>query len=245
MVQEAMSYAAALTTSAGEFLATTNAAYDECAGGISTLDKIIVGVPSSLAPATRTNLVPILYAYWERFFRLTFSEFVRCVSLAQIPLSKMNSKLARFRLKHEFKSFLESAKIAHLAELAAVLDIDEARKRIGVLHLSIDAPLVFDRPTECVVTHSNVKYVVLEENCGNLGIDLGAVRAVLEDSKMVLFVELNALVDSRNQIAHGESLLPMENEPWEKTRNFTLNLMNAVQLVLHEIIGDPAKLLRL
>ena len=240
-----MSYAVALKKSANEFLGTTNAAYDECAFGIGTLDKIIVAVPSALAPATRTNLLPILYAYWERFFRLAFSEFVRCVSLAQIPLSKVNSNLAKFRLKQEFRTFLASAKVSHLSELAVSLDIDETRRRIGGLHLCIDAPLTFDRPTDCIVTASNVKYSVLEENCRNLGVDLGAVRALLQDSNVILFVALNDLVDSRNRIAHGDTLPPMDNESWERSRSFTLQLMNAVQLVLYEIVGSQEKLLRL
>lgn len=89
---------------ADEFLADTDALYRECQQGISTLDKLIVGTPSIRADYCRMALVPALYAYWERFFRTVFGDFLRCVGLAGASLSLLCEPLATARLSREIKN---------------------------------------------------------------------------------------------------------------------------------------------
>ena len=109
------------------FLNNTDAAYDECAAGIANLDKIIVSVSSGYSSMTRGYLLPIIYAYWERFFRIVFSEYLRCVELSSIDLNSIHPQLAQLRLKKEINDALRKHGIKQVQETASLLSIETAK----------------------------------------------------------------------------------------------------------------------
>lgn len=228
---------------AEEFLRSSDGTYDECARGIGTLDRVIVSVASSLAPQTRAALLPTLYAYWERFFRTVFSEYVRCVGTTTIPAERFCETMLKFRLKGEVSAALKARKASTTNELVARITTQETRAHFRQLHDLFASPLSFANPTEWVRTGSNVSYYVLEENCTNLGLSVEDIKRHLEPAR-VLFRELNEFVDNRNAIAHGENIGPVTGDAWEEQRTFVLQLMNAVQLALYDSMRDPQKVLR-
>ncbi|MDO9022942.1 MAG: MAE_28990/MAE_18760 family HEPN-like nuclease [Deltaproteobacteria bacterium] len=228
---------------AEEFLRSSDSTYTECAHGIATLDRVIVSVSSTLAPQTRAALLPTLYAYWERFFKTVFSEYVRCVGTTTIPAERFCEMILKFRLKGEVTAGLKARNATTTNELIARVTTQETRAHFRQLHDLFVAPLSFLNPTDWVRTGSNVSYSVLQDNCANLGLSIDDIKRHLEPAT-ILFRSLNQFVRDRNAIAHGENIGPVSSDTWEEQRTFVLQLMNAVQLSLYESMRDPQKILR-
>jgi hypothetical protein len=89
-------------TCAQEFLDASNPTFDECQHGVATLSRLVIATPSSLGGEARTALVPALYAYWERFFRLVFAEYLRSVSVSGLRFDEISTALAKHRIRKEF-----------------------------------------------------------------------------------------------------------------------------------------------
>lgn len=234
----------ASSPSAEEFLRTTDVIYEECASGLATLDRIIVSVSSSLTEQTRSYLVPLVYAYWERFFKLTFAEFLRCVTLRNITALQVNNSLAQFLLKAKLNDALKESRIGRIQELAGKENLQEAKRHYDNMYSWFNSPLQFTSPANFVETESNVKYDVLDGNCKNFGIDIQGIKDLTEKAGQLIFVQLNELVNFRNQIAHGEVFHPISSEKWRKFKEFVLDLMNAIQIHLYETLKDDTRILR-
>ena len=222
----------AFEESSEAFLNNSDQAYDECADGIANLDKIIVSVGSRFSSMTRGYLLPIIYAYWERFFRIVFAEYLRCVELISMHLNQLHPQLAQFKLRRDLNDILKRNSVKQLQDIATSLGIDGAKIFCENLAAVFNTPITFTDPTNWVETESNVNFFVLETNCKNLGIDIEAIKKRLQESQITLFSALKQLVDARNQISHGETFRDMNQEEWEIIKNFTLTVMTAVQLEL-------------
>jgi hypothetical protein len=236
------------------FMLASDAIYDECQAGIATLDKIIVSCSSLYTAQARSALVPALYAYWERFFRVVFAEFLHCITVDSRPLHELNHNLGRLRLRRELQARArtrdELLRGLQAPPGAQPLPLNEARKLLvsarDALHeieQLCDAPLSFVDPETWIDTESNVRFEVIERNCKRLGLDVHRLKALLEESQIFLHPGLKDLVDTRNGIAHGDSITPLQSDRWEALRSFTLSLMNATQLFLLEAISDDSYLL--
>lgn len=217
------------------FLNNTDAAYDECASGIANLDKIIVSVSSGSSSMTRGYLLPIIYAYWERFFRIVFSEYLRCVELSSIDLNSIHPQLAQLRLKREINDTLRKHGIKQLHETSS-LSIETAKTFFDNLAVVFQSPVTFNDPSNLVEIESNVNFTVLQKNCKNMGIDIETVKTQLEGSAITLFTVLKDLVDVRNQISHGDTFRTISNNEWESLKNSILSVMTALQLELYETL---------
>ena len=229
------------------FLEATDRVYDECAGGIADLDRIIVGTPSMLAGKTRTALVPTLYAYWERFFRVVMGEFLQAVSSAKLPLGDLNSALAKLRVKRAIRESI--GRNGYQALMAAIenhglvkvsVEVNEIAQGASMLIAELASNARFADPETWIETESNVRYEVIERNYAAFGLKIDALRATLEEGGFKLYPDLKDLVDTRNKIAHSETISPTTQQQWERLRTFTVNLMNALQLSLHGELEDEA-----
>ena len=230
-----------LKAAAIEFLASTDTAYDDSIAGISTLDRIIVGTPAILTPQTRGYLVPILYAYWERFFRIAFGEYLRCISLAQVPVQDLNLKLAVLRISSELKSITETHKFKEFHELCRNRTISEMKSLLARILFTAEQPAEFLEPSKLVKTYSNVEFETLEENCQKLGIDPSRLKSHFHTKS--LFMSLKDLVDMRNSIAHGSEFKSLSATEWEAAKDFVVKVILVVQLELSELFSDTSRLL--
>jgi hypothetical protein len=230
--------AQALGASANSFLRVSDSAYSECSEGIANLDRIIVSVSSSLAPVARGFFLPILYAYWERFFKIVFSEYLRCIEQISVELPTVHPKLAKLRLKRELNEALNKHSIKQVQDIATTLSIEKAKLFFEDIVSIFGQPVSFIDPTSWVDTESNVNYQVLEKNCENVGVEINLIKKRLSESEVTLFTALNDLVGARNQISHGELFKEIKNEEWEIMKNYVLAIMNAVQLELFETLKD-------
>ena len=227
-------------TCADTFLSATNFIYDECQQGISTLSRIVVATPSALSGDARTALIPALYAYWERFFKLTFSEYLRSVTLEAIAVDKASTTLVRLRVRRAAIEFENRARGTLLSAVdkdvlgAAKTALADLLREVSAMDALYTTPLTFANPDEWIETESNVRFRVLEKNCKLLGLDTAALTALLSKAGMQLYTKLEDLVETRNKIAHGEVLHPTDSARWNDLHSFVSTLMNAVQFFLHE-----------
>lgn len=233
-------------TAAANFLAASNSIYDECQTGITKLSKILVSVHSSIADDARTALVPALYAYWERYFRLVFAEYLRAVESDGLQFAQATEDLRRCRIRREVLSLDQS----HRLLLLGLIDKQGSTVARGTLQAivgqlqQIDAlygsSLAFPDAVDWIVTESNVRYEVVEKHCRMFGIDPAKLKQCVHEGGFDLYPFLKDLVDNRNDIAHGGSVKPTAANDWNRFREFVLSLMNAVQLVLYESLQSDA-----
>lgn len=229
-------------TCADTFLTSTNHIYDECQHGISTLSRIVVASPSSLTGDVRTALVPALYGYWERFFKLTFSEYLRSITVAGLPVAQVSPSLARLRIRRAALTLENRAKGQLLAAVdkdvlvAARAELASFMAQLTDIDALYAAPLSFTPADEWIETDSNVRFKVLERTCKLLGLSVAEMTELLSRAGLQLYVRLEDLVDTRNKIAHGEVIHPMTSERWNELQSFVSHLMNAVQFYLHDAL---------
>jgi hypothetical protein len=194
-----------------------------------------------LTAEARGYFVPILYAYWERFFRIAFSEFLRCIAITKFHVDEIRLKLAVLRIGRELADISHKHKFKQLHELCQNRSMAEVKSLLRQLLVTVESPVEFSPLYQWVKTYSNVEYSTLEDNCIRLGIDVNSLKANF-DAKS-LHASLKDLVDTRNDIAHGSEFKALTSNEWEETRNFVLKVMQVVQLELYESLKDQAKML--
>ncbi|MDQ6621987.1 MAG: MAE_28990/MAE_18760 family HEPN-like nuclease, partial [Verrucomicrobiota bacterium] len=166
-------YTATLQAAAEELLQNTNEVYDECSDGIAELDRIIVSVAALRVEATRSYLIPILYAYWERFFRTAFTEYIRVLSDAAIGFGDCHVPIAVVRVRQELAAFARQAGAPQLHELSDCYSFEELSTLFEEFSSWLARPVQFRDPENWVSTDGNVQFRVLEKNCRIIGLDAG------------------------------------------------------------------------
>lgn len=226
---------------ADTFLSATNQIYDECQLGISTLSRIVVATPAALSGDARTALIPALYAYWERFFKMTFTEYLRSVTAEGLTVVQASTKLVRLRIRRAALDFEKRARGGKLVPTidqdvlgAARVELGDLLREVGTMDALYATPLTFADPDDWIDTESNVRFKVLEKNCKDLGLDAKALTELLAKSGLQLYTRLEDLVNTRNEIAHGSVIHPTDATRWNELQVFVSHLMNAVQFYLHD-----------
>lgn len=151
------------------------------------LIKDQVESPSSNSPLQNAALrfaVPILYAHWEGFVKKACELYLEFIS---------NKYLKHNELKPQFIALSLTKKLGKLE----IKNIEEKTKTVEFLLKEIDKNS--NIPTKNIIqTKSNLRYDVFEEIIFVLDLDI---------NKFSKFQSLiNDLVDSRNNIAHGDYL---------------------------------------
>jgi hypothetical protein len=227
-----------------EFLEASDLAFEECARGLSDLDRIIVAVPDLLVDRARGYLVTLLYAYWERFFRNVFGEYLRCLSLAGVRFEDVDEKLLRHKLTRQLAAFLRSNSVSSLVDLPQRSTPTQVKSALQKLRDELDAPLNFENPSKWVEPESNVKFGILEAHCKRFCIDLESIKNSFE-SDGSLFNSLNTLVADRNDIAHGAVFTEQTQGEWQRKRNFVLKLMQVLQTELYRCLVEGSIIRRI
>lgn len=228
-------------TSADTFISATNSIYEECQQGISTLSRIVVATPTALSGDARTALIPALYAYWERFFKMVFAEYLRSITLESLTVSQASETLVRLRIRRAALDFEKKrAKGRLLLAIdsdvlgAARTELGDLLQEMGALDALYTSPLTFADPEVWIDTESNVRFKVLEKNCKLLGLDSKVLTDLLQSSGHQLYTKLEDLVNTRNKIAHGAVIHPTDSARWNALHVFVSHLMHAVQFFLYE-----------
>lgn len=168
--------------------------------------------------------IPVIYAAWEGFFRISCSICLRRKCLVGAKSKKYDSSYSTLWLQKEpfLSSFLQS--------LVSAMQLGRVQKKLGngqfnaIAKFSANLGEWRDRPLDhladfdaLVMTHSNVNKDVTAINCGIIGIDLSGVD----------FSRLDELLNRRNEIAHGGMMALPSEDIVEKLLVYTHDLIDA------------------
>ncbi len=227
-----------------EFISSTEEIWETCVSGLKNLDRIVVDVNSALADMTRGYLVPMLYAYWERFFRLSFSEYIRCLEKAKIDLDDIKPDLISMTFRKELLRKAKNHKIKRLETLADAFALQELRLQVGRFCGALHHHLSFSQGIDWVETESNVGFKVLEKTCKRWLVDLEEIKDELAGKGITLRSKLIELINTRNSIAHGEEFRSINSDDWSDLRMFVQDLMSALQFTLYRQLEDRHSVLK-
>jgi len=152
---------------------------------LTLLKSKIPETKNSLQTAMIRAILPLLYAHWEGFIKITLSYYLEYVS---------NKGLKHRELKNQFVALSLQKKIGDLKENSI-----EAKTKIIEFIIS-SSENQSNIPTKNIInTRSNLKFDVLEEILFIMALN----DSYLETKKDLV----NDLVNERNHIAHGEHKL--------------------------------------
>lgn len=169
-----------------------------------------VGGP--LEPAAARMAIPMIYAVWEGFVK----------EVCQLYLEYVEQSVSR--AAHLQPAILGHMWTPQLRQLTGGLNFSK-KKSIAEVALAIaSTPVEFCDAEREINTKSNLNYAVLEDIANHLCLDTS--------SMMGWRASLNALVNLRNNIAHGarpEGLSYIDIDDYARS---TLSLMEAFETVL-------------
>jgi len=208
-------------TQVEEFIENTDFVWNECYAGISQLERLLVAIPSSHSEIARTYYVPILYAYWERFFLSVFLEYLRVISIAGDSCKDYIHQLIGLRSSTEFK------------RAAGGLGKKRSIELIEYLRNLEDTPLDFPDTEKWIDTKSNVGKSVLGDTLEILGLDIEVIKTEIPFS----LLKIEELRNRRNDIAHGSVIEEISKEKWESLVENVRKLMITLQTLLTDALS--------
>ncbi len=228
------------------FIKTSDEIWTDCINGLKNLDRIIVDSNSSIVSMTRGYLIPIVYAYWERFFKTIFCEYIRCLEMAKIELDYIDPEVIAFRFRKEMLNSASAHKIKKPEDMAN-LDLQDLRKHVKAFSTQLFNTLDFPQHIDWVDTESNVTFQVLEKTCKLWKINMDQIKEDVQKDGAPLYAQLKQLLDARNSIAHGEEFRKIDSKEWDNLKSFVKDLMSALQNSLylhlaesHTVINNPS-----
>lgn len=164
---------------------------------------------NSLQSAMLRSAVPLLYAHWEGFVKLTMSYYLEYISRKNLKHSE---------LKHTFIALSLQNKLGDLSNSS----IENRTKIIDFIFNEIDKQSNIPRKN-IINTKSNLKFDVLKEILFILDLDDSHI-----DSQKEL---IDDLVAERNFIAHGEQKL-IDYQTYEYFFNDIISLMEYLKTTI-------------
>jgi hypothetical protein len=153
--------------------------------------------------------LPLVYAHWEGFVKEAFEEYVEFLEHEGILHRELSPILLAYAWTPAFRKLATNQSIQKQTEIAS-------------LFLSrLDQTVRFDAQQKAIDTKSNLRFEVFQELAAILCLD---VSSASEDQK-----KLNALVNRRNQIAHGGRGPGPDSETVLDYIDLVLDLMVAVE----------------
>ena len=186
--------------------------YDEFSWRRKELTLLKSKIPSeknSLQSAMIRSALPLLYAHWEGFVKLTMSYYLEYISRKHIKNSE---------LKHTFIALSLQNKLGDLSNSS----IENKTKIIDFIFNDIDKQSNIPRKN-IINTKSNLKFDVLKEILFILDLDDSHI-----DSQKEL---IDDLVTARNFIAHGEQKL-IDYQTYENFLNDIISLMDYLKTTI-------------
>lgn len=156
--------------------------------------------------------VPMIYAIWEGFAKEALQLYIEYIESKQISQAETATPLLAYAWASSFRKFSHNVEHAKRVEL------------VDRFFSALTDRLVFDRREREVDTKSNLTFRVLQEITVALCLDLSAL--------MEHKVKLDALVNRRNNIAHGGRDQSLDESDVTEYKDLVLALMVALEATL-------------
>ena len=162
--------------------------------------------------------IPMLYANWEGFAKESLQLYVEFLEGAKVPLSDIEASLLAYVWTGSFRKLSGTLTHARKVEL------------IERFLSSLSATLIFEKGEREIDTKSNLFFHVLDELSVCLCLDIKGMR---QHEK-----KLDALVNRRNNIAHGGREQRLDEEDVDSYRTLVLSLMEDLESTLHDAVDN-------
>ena len=180
---------------------------------ITHIRRVILNyVGMSLESRVVVMAIPMVYAHWEGYFK----------EVCQIYLEHVESAVSRRRdLQPMLLGYLWTP---ILKPLTGGMNTQMKKTVAESAIYSLDKPVVFEEKEKAIDTKSNLNYDVLERTTQSICLDI----TPLTPRKR----HLNALVNLRNNIAHGSSPRTLTYQDFHAHASETMKLMEQFEQIL-------------
>lgn len=156
--------------------------------------------------------IPMLYAHWEGFAKEALQLYVEHLERSAVAQRDVHANLLAYSWSGSFRKL--SGTLTHERKVELI------ERFLG----SLTDVLTFENREREIDTKSNLFFEVLEDLARCLCLDVGPMRG---HSK-----KLDALVNRRNNIAHGGREQTLDDSDIEDYRGLVISLMEALEGVL-------------
>lgn len=190
---------------------------------ITKIKRVVQRVSGTTLENTAALMaIPLLYAHIEGFAKESLQHYIEFLEAQRLLPQEVHPSVLGFSLKRYLKTLSGNQSVEKVTEFV--------RKTLGL----VSSPISFAEKT--IDTKSNLKFSVLEDLCCSLSIDVGQVR----DSEK----HLNALVNRRNNIAHGGREQELDYGDVEELADQAVRIMEAFEQDLAQCITSGGYLRR-
>lgn len=177
----------------------------------------------------RKSLVLILYSHMEGYIKIALQTYIKYINEQNLPRKDVVSGLMAASMNPEFNAYdtLDRKCDIFRRELPEDTVLHRFFRRVDFIDRLEDfknAPLVIE--DSVINTESNLWYVVLQKNLYKIGLPVDMFEQYRRD--------INALVNRRNSIAHGDShsgVTSQEFSNWEIKIN---RVMEDVTILIYD-----------
>jgi len=183
---------------------------------VNQIKKVVTEMQGTIYETTAATMaIPLLYAHWEGFVRETLTSYIKFIEAQNIPPLTTNPTIFAFSLRRQLRSLSGKQTVERTTEFA--------RTALNML----SKPIQFSDKT--IDTKSNLRFEVLEDLCATLCINVNR----LKESKR----DINALVNRRNNIAHGDRLQKIYLDDVEEYVVLIFKILNDFETILNESVS--------
>lgn len=190
----------------------------------------------------RKSLVLILYSHMEGYIKIALQTYIKYINSQGLLRKDVIPGLMAASMNIEFNAYdnLDRKCTVFHNPLPEDSTLHRFSRRVGFLESLDDfkeAPLIIE--DSVINTESNLRYVVLQKNLYKLGLPV----AMFEQHK----TDIDALVNRRNSIAHGDSRSGVNEREFENWEEKTYRVMTDITILLYRyanrkqyLHGSPA-----
>jgi hypothetical protein len=186
---------------------------------ITNLRRILLHYVGKPLESTALRMaIPLLYANWEGYVREVCQLYLEFIEASGIRLRELKSDLLGYLWTPNLK------------RLTGGLNF-EKKKAIAELALNrMEDPVLFSDSERTISTKSNLNFDVLMDIAAHLCLD--------PNSFLPWKHRLNALVNLRNNIAHGSIPTTLNYDLFEEHASTLINLMEGFETILLHALED-------
>ena len=178
----------------------------------------------------RKSMVLMLYSHFEGYTKIALQMYLQYINDMEILLTEANANLQASALKKEFNAYDNLDKKGKIFKK----DLPHEDEKIHRLFRRVEFVEKFDEfrnkilkiEDDVIDTESNMWYVVLQKNLYRCGLPVD----LFEEQKEAI----DALVNRRNSIAHGNNRAGVSKEEYEKWESQTYEVMGNMIRILFD-----------
>jgi len=177
-----------------------------------------IGTP--IEPAVVRMSIPMIYALWEGYIKEVCQLYLEYIEVSVPCMADLRPAILGYMWTSELRPLTGGLNFARKTAIASLA------------LSSASAPVAFHSTEKEIDTRSNLKYSVLEDIANHLCLDISPLTTWK--------AHLNALVDLRNNIAHGSRPRNLSYADFDECSGNMVALMEAFERVLCTAVNNRA-----